>query len=53
LNNLNPLLRYVVAGNFTRDYLLFPDGKVVNDVKGGNVLFSAAGLKLWDSILAY
>lgn len=38
-----------MAGNFTRDYLLFPDGKVVNDVKGGDAFFSAAGLKLWDS----
>ena len=44
----NPLLRYVVVGNFTRDFLIFPNGEAQNDVIGGNVLFSAAGLGLWD-----
>lgn len=49
MTSLNPLLRYVVAGKFNRDYLVFPDGRVYNDIKGGNILYSAAGLRLWDS----
>ena len=44
----NPLLRYVVVGKFSRDFLIFPNDKAYIDVKGGNALYSAAGLGLWD-----
>lgn len=48
MDNLKPMLRYIVAGKFTRDYLVFPDGRVYNDIKGGNIFYSAGGLRLWD-----
>jgi len=49
VDNLNPFLRYLVVGKFTRDYLILPDGRFFNDTKGGNILYSAAGLHLWDN----
>ena len=43
-----PFLRFAIAGLLTRDYLVLPDGRVAVDVPGGNLLFTAAGLAVWD-----
>ena len=38
---------YVIAGQLRRDYLLPPEGKPLIDVPGGNLLYAAAGARLW------
>jgi hypothetical protein len=43
-----PFLRFVIAGSLTRDYLVLPDGQVAVDILGGNLLYTAAGMAIWD-----
>ncbi len=45
----SPFLRYVVAGKFTRDYLILPNNQTYIDKKGGSAFYTAAGLGLWDN----
>ena len=40
--------RFLVAGRLTRDYIVFPSGKPLLDVPGGNALYAAIGLLLWE-----
>ena len=40
---------FVIAGRLRRDYLLPPTGHPLVDVPGGNLLYTAAGLGVWDS----
>jgi sugar/nucleoside kinase (ribokinase family) len=40
--------RYLICGRLTRDYVIFPDGSVLLDVPGGNALYAAVGLALWE-----
>ena len=40
---------FVIAGRLRRDYLLPPEGRPLVDVPGGNLLYAAAGLGVWDS----
>ncbi|HTX90895.1 MAG TPA: carbohydrate kinase family protein [Anaerolineales bacterium] len=40
---------FVLAGRLRRDYLLPPTGRPLLDVPGGNLLYSAAGLGVWDN----
>jgi ribokinase len=40
---------YVIAGHLQRDYLLPPQGRPLIDVPGGNLLYAAAGLGVWDN----
>jgi sugar/nucleoside kinase (ribokinase family) len=42
------LPRFLIAGRLTRDYVLFPSGDALLDVPGGNVLYTAVGLALWE-----
>jgi hypothetical protein len=42
---------FVIAGRLRRDYLLPPEGRPLLDVPGGNLLYAAAGLGVWDSNL--
>jgi sugar/nucleoside kinase (ribokinase family) len=39
---------FVIAGHLRRDYLLPPAGRPLIDVPGGNLLYAAAGLGVWD-----
>lgn len=39
---------FVIAGRLRRDYLLPPAGRPLIDVPGGNLLYAAAGLGIWD-----
>ncbi len=41
-------LRYVLAGQLRREYLLPPSGQPLIDVPGGNLLYCGAGLSVWD-----
>ncbi|GAB4533513.1 MAG: carbohydrate kinase family protein [Anaerolineales bacterium] len=43
----NPSL--VIAGLLRRQYTLLPNGKVLLDVPGGNLLYAAAGARLWSA----
>ena len=43
-----PILRYIIAGKYTRDYLILPNGQTYIDIQGGSGFYSAAGLGLWD-----
>jgi hypothetical protein len=40
--------RFLIAGQLTRDYILFPDGKSLLDVPGGNSLYAAVGIAVWE-----
>lgn len=51
LKSTTPFLRFAVAGSLTRDYLVLPDGRVAVDILGGNLLFTAAGIALWDEAI--
>lgn len=41
--------RFIIAGLLQRDFIILPDGKVLVDVPGGNVLYAAAGLMVWET----
>lgn len=44
----NALPRFIVAGKITRDYLILPSDQVVLDAPGGNALYAAVGVAIWD-----
>ena len=39
---------FVIAGRLQRDYLLPPAGRPLIDVPGGNLLYTTAGMGVWD-----
>ncbi len=41
--------QFLVFGRLTREYLLPPAGQARLDVAGGNLLYGAAGLRIWES----
>ena len=43
------LPRFLVAGRLTRDYIILPSGDTMLDVPGGNSLYAAIGVTLWES----
>lgn len=40
--------RFLVAGQLRRNYVILPDGTPLLDVPGGNALFAAVGLSVWE-----
>jgi hypothetical protein len=40
---------FAIAGKLTREYLLPPTGTPLLDAPGGNLLYTAGGLAVWDS----
>jgi sugar/nucleoside kinase (ribokinase family) len=40
--------KFIIAGRLRRDYLLPPLGRPLIDVPGGNLLYAAAGLGVWE-----
>jgi sugar/nucleoside kinase (ribokinase family) len=42
------LPRFLIAGRLTRDYILFPSGEPLLDAPGGNALYAAVGLAVWE-----
>ena len=43
-----PVLSFLIAGQLRRDYIITSNGKVFLDIPGGNLLYSAAGLGVWE-----
>jgi sugar/nucleoside kinase (ribokinase family) len=43
-----PSPRFILAGQLCRDYLILPGGEVLLDVPGGNLLYAAVGLAMWE-----
>jgi sugar/nucleoside kinase (ribokinase family) len=41
-------LRFVIAGQLKRDFALIPGGKALVDIAGGNLIYAAAGLGVWE-----
>ncbi len=46
MNSTNP--RYIFAGQLRRDYAIPPSGRPILDAPGGNVLYAACGLAVWE-----
>ena len=42
-------VRFLLFGQLAREYLLPPTGRPRLDVAGGNLLYAAAGLRVWES----
>src|SRR5512141_2711993 len=40
---------FLIFGQLAREYLLPPTGQPRLDVAGGNLLYAAAGLRVWES----
>jgi sugar/nucleoside kinase (ribokinase family) len=40
--------RYIVAGVLCRDFIILPSGRPLLDVPGGNALYAASGLAVWE-----
>jgi sugar/nucleoside kinase (ribokinase family) len=45
----HPVLNYLIAGQIRREYIITPGGKAVLNAPGGNLLYAAAGLGVWDT----
>ena len=44
----SPLLRFLIAGQLQRETIVTPAGQAYVDGPGGNLLYAAAGLGIWD-----
>lgn len=42
------LPRFLIVGQLTRDYVVFPAGDALLDVPGGNAIYAAVGLAVWE-----
>ena len=45
----HPSPRNILAGQLRRDFVVLPNGETCLDVPGGNLLYAAAGLAVWES----
>ncbi len=45
---LSPILRFLVAGQLRREFILTPAGKAILDKPGGGLLYAASGLSVWE-----
>ncbi len=43
-----PYLPYVLTGNLTRDFIISRGGKALNNIIGGGLFYTAAGIYLWE-----
>lgn len=43
-----PVLSFLIAGQLRRDYLITNNNKYFLDIPGGNLLYAAAGLGVWE-----
>jgi sugar/nucleoside kinase (ribokinase family) len=43
-----PLLRFIFAGELRRDFSVLVNGRPLIDVPGGNLLYAASGLAVWE-----
>ena len=40
--------RFLIAGKLTRDFIILPSGDTLIDIAGGNTLYAAVGLAIWE-----
>ncbi len=45
----HPVLRYLVAGQLRRDYVITPHGTAFSDALGGSLFYAATGVAVWES----
>ncbi|HJW89911.1 MAG TPA: carbohydrate kinase family protein [Anaerolineales bacterium] len=43
-----PSPRFLIAGKLTRDFIVLPSGEILLDVPGGNLVYAACGLAVWE-----
>ncbi len=43
-----PYLPFILVGSLTRDFIITPGGTALNDVQGGHLFYTAAGLQHWE-----
>lgn len=43
------VLRYIIAGQLRRDFIITPDGKPHIDTLGGNLAYAAVGTAIWEA----
>jgi hypothetical protein len=48
MSSYESIPRYIFAGELTRDFAILPSGRPLIDVPGGNVLYAASGLAVWE-----
>lgn len=41
--------QFIIVGRLQRDYIITPTGKTFEDVPGGNLLYAATGLGIWNN----
>ncbi len=46
--DLPPALRFIIAGQLKREFILTPAGKAILDSPGGGLLYAATGLAIWE-----
>src|SRR5512139_20026 len=44
----NSAPRFLLVGRLSRDYIIIPDHEPLIDVPGGNALYAAVGLAVWE-----
>lgn len=49
LSPLEQTPRFLIAGELQRDFLVLPSGELRMDVLGGNALYAAVGLAVWEN----
>ncbi|GAP05870.1 sugar kinases, ribokinase family [Anaerolinea thermolimosa] len=42
-------IRYLVIGRLTRRFMILPEDRVLEDIPGGSMLYTAAGISVWDT----
>jgi hypothetical protein len=45
----HPLLRFLIAGELCRDFIITPGGKAYLDIPGGSLMYSTVGLAVWEN----
>lgn len=45
----HPLLRFIIAGQLRRNYVVTTQNKALLDIPGGGLLYAAAGASVWES----
>jgi sugar/nucleoside kinase (ribokinase family) len=44
-----PVLRYIIAGNITRNFVITSSGKTFLDMPGGSLFYAAGGFGIWEN----
>lgn len=47
--DVNPLIRFLIAGQLHRDFIVTADGNAFSDQPGGSLFYAAGGFSVWES----